>query len=393
MVMEHNQLKELAELIDLDIGYFVLGLIILDQETKQYILEASYDKKTDLITTYNLAVNIDGYSTEQAINTVRLFQSNITDHSINFFRSLDPFYRNVYLLISIDYCEQTVDEQKHDLIKENIELKIDNYFINQQLAIQELKYLSYLKEVKTIKEKLLPAAGHSIDGLDYATYYRPSIGGGGDYFDLLDLRAARRRAGHENPPLIWGVGVMDVSGHGPGAAVEVAMVDAILRTYQGEKDAGPAEAIAYVNKHFFTRQSRGGFCTGFVCNYDAEADLFSYTSAGHLPVLIKHKEGHVTILESESGIPIGVEKEYQWTTETTQLEQGDTIVVFTDGITEAVSLSGHQFGMERLITCLENSQAGSAEVLMSNFVETFHQHRSNSEEQDDQTLIMVTISS
>ena len=57
-------------------------------------------------------------------------------------------------------------------------------------------------------------------------------------FDLVDLRAARLRAGHENPPLIWGVGVMDVSGHGPGAAVEVAMVDAILRTYQGEKDGG-----------------------------------------------------------------------------------------------------------------------------------------------------------
>lgn len=391
--MEHNQLKEIAELIDLDIGSLALGQIVYNEDVEQYKLEASYDKKIDLISTHNQIVNVNDLAEEHSIDAVKYFKPKLTESGFNFFHPLDPFHNNVQLLISIDDCEQTFDKQKQCLIKENIKLKIDNYFINQQLAIQELKYLSYLKEVKTIKEKLLPAEGHRIDGLDYATYYRPSIGGGGDYFDLTDLRAARRRAGHENPPLIWGVGVMDVSGHGPGAAVEVAMVDAILRTYQGEKDAGPAEAISYVNKHFFTRQSRGGFCTGFVCNYDAEADLFSYTSAGHLPVLIKHKEGHVTILESESGIPIGIEKEYQWITETTQLEQGDTIVIFTDGITEAESLSGEQFGMKRLITCLENSQAGSAEVLMSNFIDSFHQHISNSVEQDDQTLIMVTISS
>ena len=299
---------------------------------------------------------------------------------------------SLFLLCGLEdgFCENKV--QQTYLLK-LIDLMIENDRLVKINDAKEKKYQNYIREVKTIKEKLLPAANHVIEGLDYATYYRPSIGGGGDYFDLVDLRPARKRAGFENPPLIWGVGLMDVSGHGPGAAVEVAMVDAILRTYVGNKEAGPADVLAYVNQHFFTRQSRGGFCTAFLCNYDAEADLFSYASAGHLPILIKHHEGHVSVLESETGIPIGIEQDYAWTAETTQLEQGDTIILYTDGITEAESIYGEQFSFDRLKQVLEDSPAGSAEVLMSHFMDTYHQHISNSNEQDDQTLIMVTISS
>ena len=186
---------------------------------------------------------------------------------------------------------------------------------------------------------------------------------------------------------------MDVSGHGPGAAVEVAMVDAILRTYHYKAGSGPGDLLTYLNRYYFTREYRGGFSTGILCNYDASTDIFTYASAGHLPILIKHHEGHVSVLKSTTGIPIGVERDYSWIAETTQLEQGDTIVLYTDGITEAESISGEQFGLDRLQSVLEQSPAGSAELLMSNFMDTYHQHISNANEQDDQTLIMVTISS
>ena len=390
--MEQNQLKEIAELIDSDIGSLALGSIVFEQEAKQYKLEASYDNQTNLTATHNQTINIDDHSTEQAINTVKFFKPKLTESSFNFFHSLDPFHNNVYLLISIDNCQQPIDKQKQDLIKENIKLKIDNYFINQQLALQELKYLAYLKEVKTIKEKLLPAAGHSIDGLDYATYYKPNIGGGGDYFDIMDLRDARRRAGYENPPLFWGVGLMDVSGHGPGAAVEVAMIDAILRTYQGKIGSGPGDVLTYLNKHFFTRQFRGGFGTCFLCSYDASSHILSYASAGHLPILVKHKEGSVSLIESDKGIPIGVEREHEWDTETTELNTGDTIIMFTDGITEAESKTGQQFGIDNLISCFEKSNAEDAKTLMADFESALNEHTNGTDKHDDQTLIILTIS-
>ena len=297
-----------------------------------------------------------------------------------------------YLLLGLADFE-AVNSVTNKLMLATLDLLVENDSLVKVNNVKEKKYQEYIREVKTIKEKLLPAENHQIEGLDYATYYRPSIGGGGDHFDVVDLRPSRERAGVTNPPLIWGVGLMDVSGHGPGAAVEVAMLDAILRTYQYKQGTGPADVLNYLNKHYFTREYRGGYTTGILCNYDASTDVFSYASAGHLPVLIKHHEGHVSILESKNGIPIGIERDYQWETETTRLEQGDTIVLYTDGITEAESRSGEQFTFERLQSVLEHSPAGSAEVLMSNFMDAFHQHISNAVEQDDQTLVMVTISS
>ncbi|MEQ8289008.1 MAG: PP2C family protein-serine/threonine phosphatase [Gammaproteobacteria bacterium] len=289
--------------------------------------------------------------------------------------------------------KKVMDSYEPQLLLNLVDALVENDRLVKINDRKEKKYQDYIREVKTIKEKLLPSEGHRIEGLDYATYYRPSVGGGGDYFDVIDLRPSRKRAGVENPPLIWGVGLMDVSGHGPGAAVEVAMVDAILRTYEYQAGSGPGDVLKYVNKYYFTREYRGGFSTGILCNYDASTDIFSYASAGHLPILIKHHEGHVSVLQSKTGIPIGIERDYSWTTETTQLEQGDTIVLYTDGITEAESISGEQFGFDRLKSVLEQSPAGSAELLMSNFMDTYHQHVSNSNEQDDQTLVMVTISS
>ena len=351
---------------------------INEDESEKIMLEEAitFSKKEEhsfLYSTKDLPKNIQSlYSNTQSIIVSKL--SNDSEA--------------IYLLTGIRHSKN----ENSELVLCVIDLIIENYSLKEINDAKEKKYQDYLREVKTIKEKLLPHEDYVIEGLDYATYYRPSVGGGGDFFDLVDLRAARRRAGYANPPLIWGMGVIDVSGHGPGAAVEVAMLDAIMRTYQAEMGAGPAEAMAYINRHYFTRRSRGGYCTGFLCNYDADSDVFSYTSAGHLPVLIKHREGHVSTLESQSGIPIGIDREYQWTTETTQLEQGDTIIMFTDGISEAESLAGEQYGMERLITCLEQSPASSAEILMSNFMDNFHQHISNAVDQDDQTLIMVTIS-
>ena len=385
--MKQYQLKEIAELIDLDIDKLIL---CKTSEDKQYLLDASYNKQKDSFAKHNKTFNSINLAKEKTVDNIEPFNSILDGADFNFIHSIDSYHKDTYLIISIDDLQRPEAEQK--LIEDNIKLTINNYFLNKKLETQETKYQAYLQEVKTIKEKLLPAAGHTIEGLDYATYYEPNVGGGGDYFDIMDLRAARRRAGYEDSPLFWGVGLMDVSGHGPGAAVEVAMVDAILRTYQGKIGSGPGDVVTYLNKHFFTRQFRGGFGTCFLCNYDTSTRIFSYASAGHLPILVKHKDGTVSVIASETGIPIGVEREHEWETEKMELNPGDTIVLFTDGITEAESVIGEQFGLDRLSIALENSEANSAKELMSDFMSVFNQHIKGVDEHDDQTLIMLTIS-
>lgn len=381
--MEQHLLKELSEELDFNSGELIICKIEVEKEGEQYKLHTSYNNQSNSLVSHNEVFN----SIDQILE-----QSLFTNYSINFVHSLSLYHEGVYLIIGINDSTLLLDEQKQELIKNNLKLIIDNYFLNKKLIAQESKYQAYLQEVKTIKEKLLPTVDHSIEGLDYATYYRPNIGGGGDYFDIMDLRDARRRAGYEDSPLFWGLGLMDVSGHGPGAAVEVAMVDAILRTYQGKVGSGPGDVVTYLNKHFFTRQFRGGFASCFLCNYDTSTSIFSYASAGHLPILVKHKEGMVSVIESETGIPIGVEREHEWVTETTELNAGDTIILFTDGITEAEASTGEQFGLERLSTTMENSQSNSAKELMSDFLQVFNKHIKDVDEHDDQTLIMLTIS-
>ena len=390
MSLEDNQLKEIAELIDLDPGSLNLAKVVFDKDNEQYKLKISYDKQKDLITEHELVIDFSEQKQEQIVKFIKLIKPELSNSSFNFYYSLEPFHNNVYLLISLDNFESS-EIHRYDLIKENIKLKIDNYFLNQQLAVQELKYLAYLKEVKTIKEKLLPSKDHTIDGLDYAVYYQSSVGGGGDYYDVVDLRNARRRAGYDDPPLVWGVGLMDVSGHGPGAAVEVAMVDAILRTYEGQIGSEPSDVISYINKYFFTRQFRGRFSTCLLSNYDTSTQTYSYSSAGHLPILVKHADGTVSVLESKMGIPIGVEKDHEWVTETIQLEPGDSVILYTDGITEAESKQGKQFGLDNLVTCFEKSNAKNVENLMADFEFAFNQHTKGVDRNDDQTLIIINI--
>lgn len=260
-----------------------------------------------------------------------------------------------------------------------------------KLSRQQARYQGYLEEVKSTKEKLLPHPTYRIEGVEYAVHYAPSIGGGGDYFDIVDLRDARRRAGVDSPDIFWGFSLFDVSGHGPGAAVEVAMIDAILRTYQGGPGKGPGDVLTYINRHFFTRQGRGGFVTGIICNYDAATNEFLYANAGHLPLLIKRGDGSLVVLDDHQGIPIGIDRESQWETLSFSLASGDTLLMLTDGITEARSETKQEFGLETVQALLTDNDFIDPGEFMQIFTQRFIRHMGKSPAQDDQTLIAIRL--
>ncbi len=284
-----------------------------------------------------------------------------------------------------------VEGENSELLTMLIEELVLNTFLENQLEQQAKVYEAYLEEVKTIKEKLLPQSNHIVEGLEYAVHYKANVGGGGDYYDIMDLRDARKRGGELDPPISWGIGLVDVSGHGPGAAVEVAMIDAILRTYQGNIESGPAHVVSYINQHFFTRQLRGGFVTGVLCSYNSASKTFYYASAGHLPIIIKRKNGAVEVLENNDGIPIGVEREFDWKEQEVTLDSGDLIILMTDGITEALSLQQEQFSFEKLIEILKDSDHSNPDPLLEEILDVFNVHTGGADEQDDQTLVILKI--
>ena len=189
----------------------------------------------------------------------------------------------------------------------------------------------------------------------------------------------------------WGAIIADVSGHGPAAAVEVAMLDAILRTYPN-LSGGPAGVLNYANRHFFSRQIRGNYITAFAANYDPQISRLTYTNAGHNPPLLKRNDGTVftEFLDASDGIPLGVDPAHTWVNVEIPMVTGDVLVLYTDGVTEARGSDGEHFGPERLKALVETSDPVPQTVLKA-LKQALMQHRQGTPPKDDQTIVVIQI--
>lgn len=248
-----------------------------------------------------------------------------------------------------------------------------------------------LDEVKVIKEKLLPPRDYEVEGVSFARHYVPYLAGGGDYFELFDMRVQRRRIGLRNSGYYWGGMIADVSGHGAAAAVEVAMMDAILRTYQPSFGLSTGKVLQYINRHLFTRQIRGHFITAFVYGYEESRNILSYNSAGHPPGFIRHADGSrgITVLDQGRGIPLGVMRENEWEESQTEMFPGDLLILYTDGISEAKNHQGRHFTQEQIHAAIEACPQQDPQTMVDTIIKQVEQHRDGVERSDDETLLVL----
>jgi sigma-B regulation protein RsbU (phosphoserine phosphatase) len=246
-----------------------------------------------------------------------------------------------------------------------------------------------ISDLADVQRLLLPE-NPEIRGLDYAIHYRPSAVAGGDYYDLMRLSHRMPEYPAEQPDA-FGLMLADVSGHGASAAMEAVQFDAILRTYHGGEDDGPAGALTYANRHFFSRKSRPHFMTaqGFlVLPHIAKAYL---CNAGHLPPL-RRRGGRIERLDGSRDIPIGILREHRFENHAYDVEGGDLLVFYTDGITEARDRSGVQFGVERLEAILARPVLTTPDAVLGSIVAEVHAHQGGDIGSDDQTLIVLRLS-
>lgn len=247
-----------------------------------------------------------------------------------------------------------------------------------------------LSDIGRLHKLLLPREDIQLNGTEVASYFSFCELAGGDYFDLVNLS---RIIDPDYPPEeadIWGLIVADASGHGAAAAVEIAMFDAVLRTYHASPENGPANVFNYTNKYFFTRTLRGSFITAAILNYDPRKKLLRYANAGHPPVIMKTPEGGLIELTQSNGIPLGVDPAWQWENTHINVQPGSVLVSYTDGMTEALSPQGKQFGMARLKAAIR-STTGPAQAYKEAIVSAVQQHQQGSQQADDQALVVMRI--
>ena len=240
-----------------------------------------------------------------------------------------------------------------------------------------------LDEMSRLQQLMLPDKTTKIPGTDIAFTYRAMNGAGGDYIDFLSLEEDKTK----NEPHAMGIIVADVTGHGPSAAVEAAMLDAILRTFKrDDKVVTPSQVMNYVNKHFFTRRERSSFLTGNIFHYNPQNRLISYASAGHPHAYLKR--GQTLIKLDQGGIPIGVMRDYQWETYQQEIQKDDILFIYTDVVIETKSPLLGEFGFERLEQALCSSK-NNPELLIEHVEQQLQEFCLCNDFKDDMTMCAI----
>jgi len=204
-------------------------------------------------------------------------------------------------------------------------------------------------------QRLLQPDNPVIRGLEYAIHWQPAETAAGDHYDLSLLTPLVEDYADTGAD-VWGVIVGDVSGHGAAAAMESVQFDAILRTYDGkEPPGGPAGALTYTNRYFFSRRNRRHFMTVFIATFRPDHGLLDYVCAGHPPAIVRRgADDAIEWLgrDHDAGIPLGVLREHRWDNAQARFGPGDLLVLYTDGLVEARDRAGRMFGAERIAECV-----------------------------------------
>ena len=181
--------------------------------------------------------------------------------------------------------------------------------------------------------------------------------------------------------------VADVSGKGIGASLLTGYVDALVNAYLGE-NMEPAEIFNKVSPQMNVKTPVESFATAFLGILSVDTGALRYASAGHDPTIVVRSDGETELL-MPTGMPLGLMPEATYTVSEATLEPGDSIVLYTDGITEAANPQEEEFGRERIEeVCRENPQeppkvlAALIAAAVDAFVDGVPYH-------DDRTLVIV----
>src|SRR5215472_9998007 len=268
---------------------------------------------------------------------------------------------NTFSLVSYDEVTHAVEAQRR-AIAEKLE--------SERRAAQELE------SAKQVQARLFPQKLPPLQSLEYAGICHQARQVGGDYYDFLELGSER-----------LGLVIGDISGKGIAAALLMANLQANLRSQSALALDQPESLLRSVNQLFCENTTDGAFATLFFAEYNEAARRLRYGNCGHLPALLLRRDDSLERLEATATV-LGVFKNWDCTINEANLCPGDTLALYTDGITESFNAAGEEFGEERLVAALRRHRSLSSEQLLAAIVDEV-QRFSPHEQHDDVTLIIA----
>lgn len=250
--------------------------------------------------------------------------------------------------------------------------------LQAQRALSELhQRQEEIEEAHQIQERLVPAEIPQVAGYEIAAVWRPARSVGGDYFDVLKFNEKS-----------LGVCIADVTGKGVPAALLMSNLQAAVRG-SAEPELEPAQLCAHVNRITLPNVGADRFITFFYGLLDAPARRLAYVNAGHNPPLLVRRDGSCSRLK-EGGPVLALLANWDCQRGKVDLAPGDRLILFTDGITEALNSCGEEFQEERLIDLAITYRALSPRAILARILATLREFNAD-RWNDDATLLVLGV--
>jgi sigma-B regulation protein RsbU (phosphoserine phosphatase) len=254
---------------------------------------------------------------------------------------------------------------------------------------EKLRLESELEIAREVQTQLFPRSAPEVPGLALYGVCKAARTVSGDYYDFLKL-------GENNVGLVLG----DVSGKGISAALLMAAIQSALRAqfYDGFAPAlasstsalSTAAAVTRLNVQLYESTPREKYVTFFFAVYNAATRSLTYTNAGHLPPVL-FRRGKVERLKV-GGTVVGLFSPLTYEQAEIQIQPGDLLLAFTDGITEPENIYGEEFGEERVLEVVHRALGASPQILAEEIYRSVSDWTGSPELQDDMTMLVAKAS-
>ena len=286
-------------------------------------------------------------------------------------------------LIYVDcLCEGTIftneDLELLDGLAALVALVLNTAKLNATL-LRQSRTAQELAAAREVQKRFLPRGVPKMPGFSFVAHYEPCHNVGGDLYDFIQLDASR-----------VGIVIGDVSGKGFGAALVMAWVASQLRE-AAHQEQGPVEVLERVNSSLLETRQEELFVTLLYGVLDRWTMNLTFCNAGHMPPLVYHgADRSVTSAEAEAGLPVGLLPRVAYEQERIQLGNGDAVLFYSDGVTEARNPASEMFGVERLRRAMA-AHATSTPDMVSDVLHSLRAFVGTQEQTDDITMVALGV--
>jgi sigma-B regulation protein RsbU (phosphoserine phosphatase) len=277
--------------------------------------------------------------------------------------------------------------KKRGVFNRNDELFLDAFSEHASLAIEnarlykaDIEHARVDKEIQIAAEmqlQLFPKETIQIPSYNLSAAVQPCAAIGGDSYDIIPLKDGK-----------FAITMADVSGKGIPAALLVSTLHASLRVYL-QYPIELVDLVKRLNTLVYNNSPLERFITFFIMIFDPVHHVFSYANAGHNPPLLFRNGGKDIIELAASGLPMGMVNDQQYEARQIDMQQGDTLVLYTDGVTEAVNKKHQQYGEMKLRECVLKNLHMKANEIKECIVRDVRGFVGNNPMSDDLTILIM----